>query len=661
MERKEVTKKILELVGGAQNVVNAWHCMTRLRFELKNKELIQQDEIKQLEGVMGIQYAKDQLQIVLGTSVHKYYDILMEMLDMKEGDGEEKPGKKKDFISWFMDMVSGVFGPIVPAIAGAGMIKGLIGGLVALGVITNTTDTYKVIDMLASGVFTFLPFFLAVSAAKKFKTNEYLAVAIASVIMFPTMVDAAKDGEISSFLFCGVIPVPVFNYTSSVIPIIFGVFALSYIHKWVDKMVPEVARTVVTPTLTILISGFFTLTVIGPVGIYMGKGIAWVIDGLFGVSPLLAGLVVGFIRPVSILVGMHHAMTPIALENFATKGWDMLMPMMFITNLAIVGAACACYFKEKTKREKSIVISSVLSGVLGITEPALFGILTKYKKGFFAATIASTIGSAFISIFGVRLYGYITSSVFSIPAYIGPYFVWAALGWILTLVLSFGLSYLFVVKFEKKNKEAVLEENMALDQKDEVAVLKENAALDQKDEVAVLEENAASDKKDRKAVLDADVNAKITVKEIIGSPLSGQTIPLSEVNDPVFSEEMMGQGGAVIPENGIVKAPFDGKIENVFETGHAIGLISDTGVEVLIHVGLDTVMLKGKHFTPKKKSGDIVKKGDVILEFDLNAVKEEGYDPVTPVLVTNTDAYKKVNLMKAEKVNSLDELLLVEK
>lgn len=454
MERDEVVSKIIEYVGGKDNILNAWHCMTRLRFDLKDRSLIDEAGIKTLDGVMGVQFAKEQLQIVLGTNVHKYYEILMKQIDLKEdapATGQQpEGGQKKDIITWFMDMVSGVFGPIVPAIAGAGMIKGLIGGLVALGVISNTTDTYKIIDMLASGVFTFLPFFIAASAAKKFKTNQYLAIAIASIIMYPTMVDAAKAGEVSQFLFGGLIPVPVFNYSGSVIPIIFGVFALSYIYKWVDRVVPEAARTVVTPTFTLLISGFFTLTVIGPIGIYMGKGLAWMIDGLFGISPILAGVIVGIIRPISILTGMHHAMTPIALENFATKGWDMLMPMMFITNLAIVGAACGCYFKETTQKDKSIVLSAVLSGILGITEPALFGILTKYKKGFFAATVASCIGSAFISAFGVRLYGYITSSVFSIPAYIGPYFVWAALGWILTLGLSFALSYLFVVKGDKK-------------------------------------------------------------------------------------------------------------------------------------------------------------------------------------------------------------------
>ena len=452
MEKQQVVEKIMEYVGGKENIENAWHCMTRLRFDLKDRSLVKEDEIKALDGVMGIQYAKEQLQIVLGTSVHKYYEILMQMLDLKEDEAGKLAGeeKKKDVITWFMDMVSGVFGPIVPAIAGAGMIKGLIGGLVALGLISNATDTYKVIDMLASGVFNFLPFFIAASAAKKFKTNQYIAIAMASIIMYPTMVNAAAAGEVSSFLFGGVIPVPVFNYSGSVIPIIFSVFALSYIHKWVDRIVPEAARTVVTPTLSIFISGFFTLVVIGPIGIYLGKALAWVLDLVFGISPILAGFIMGLIRPASILVGMHHAMTPIALENFATKGWDMLMPMMFIANLSIVGAACGCYFKETTQKDRSIVLSAVLSGILGITEPALFGVLTKYKKGFLAATIASCVGCMFIGAFGVRLYGYITSSVFSIPAYIGPYFIWAALGWIMTVAISFALSYLFVVKMDRK-------------------------------------------------------------------------------------------------------------------------------------------------------------------------------------------------------------------
>lgn len=454
MDTKDKIISIIQNVGGRSNITNAWHCVTRLRFELKDNSKVNIDELKKIPGVLGTSFAKEQFQVIIGVGVDKYYDVLIEELGTNantpvEADEREK---RKDTITWFMDVVSGIFGPLVPAIAGAGMIKGLMGGLVALGVITNTTDTYKVIDMLASGVFNYLPFFIAASAAKKFRTNQYLAIAIASIIMYPTMISTAQAGEISSFNLLGIIPVPVFNYSGSVIPIIFGVWGLSYIHKWVEKIIPTAAKTVVVPTITLFLSGLFTLLFVGPIGIYCGKGIAWVIGSLFEISPTLAGIVMGAIRPASILVGMHHAMTPIALENFATLGYDQLMPMMFIANLSIVGAAAACYFRAETPQEKQIVGSSVISGILGITEPALFGVLTKYKKAFAAATIASIIGSGFIGTFGVRLFGYITSSIFSIPAYIGPWFIYAAIGWIMTLVISFTLSYVFVVKMDKSNR-----------------------------------------------------------------------------------------------------------------------------------------------------------------------------------------------------------------
>ncbi len=578
-DKRAVVEQIIDLVGGAGNIHNIWHCMTRLRFDLKDLELIQEEEIQKIPGVMGTQFTKKQFQIVLGTTVNQYYEIACEILGISANAGAadsdgEGAAEKKDFVTWFMDMVSGVFGPIVPAIAGAGMIKGLISGLSALGIISNATDTYLIIDMLASGVFTFLPFLIAVSAAKKFKTSPFLSLALAATIMYPTMVDAAKAKEIAQFTFGGVIPVPVFNYSGSVIPIIFAVLALSYIHKIVDKHMPDVLKTVVTPTLTILISGFFTLTVIGPIGIYLGNGLAWIIDRLFDISPIVAGIVFGALRPVSILVGMHHAMTPIALQNFADKGYDMLMPMMFIANLAIMGAAAACYFKEKTREGKSAVASSAISGALGITEPALFGVLTKYKKALVAATISSSVASAFISFFGVRLYGYILSSVFSIPAYIGPYFPYAVLGWILAVAISFGLTWVMVVR---------------------------------------------------------DDSAKG-----LTAVLSGKVIPLSQVSDPTFASGMLGTGVAFEPEKDqVVVAPADGVIAAASQDmKHACGLRLDNGMEILIHVGIDTVNMKGDGFELLVKEGQRVKAGAPLIRFDLGKIRKAGYQATTMLIVT---------------------------
>ena len=448
MDKREVVKLIIQNVGGKENINNVWHCMTRLRLDLKDNNKINQENINRLDGIMGSQLQSDQYQIVIGTNVKDYYDLFSKEMELSNNTESQNDSKnsKKGIISIFMDIVSGVFGPIVPAIAGAGMIKGLLAGFIALKIISNESDTVKIIDMAASGVFTFLPFFLAVSAAKIFKTNQYLAAAIAACIMSPNMIAAAKEGAVASFSFLGFVPIPVFNYSGSVIPIIFAVWVLSYVYKMVDKVMPEVLKTVFTPTVTLFIMSFLTLSIIGPVGIYMGKGLAVIIQALFNISPVLAGLIVGAIRPVAILTGMHHAMTPIALQNFQEQGYDMLMPMMFMANMAITGATLAVYFKEKDKKEKSVILSSAISGLLGITEPALFGVLTKYKKAFLAATIGSSAASAFIAFFGVRIYGYILSSIFSLPAYIGPYFPFAVAGILIAIILSCILSYVFVVK-----------------------------------------------------------------------------------------------------------------------------------------------------------------------------------------------------------------------
>lgn len=448
MDKVKIVQDIIANVGGEGNIGNAWHCMTRLRFDLKDTSKVDMEKIKELDPVLGAQFNNDQFQVILGPKVTEYYNLLAKELNLSDGakPSEETSEKKRDFVTVFMNIVSGVFGPIVPAIAGAGMIKGLIAGLTALHLISDKSETIQIINMMASGVFTFLPFFLAASAAKIFKTNQYLAIAIAATIMFPTMVDAAKAGEVTAFHFLGFVPIPVFNYTGTVIPIIFAVWGMSYVHRLVDRFMPEVLKTVVTPTLTLFISGFLALSVVGPIGIHLGNGLAWVVQGLFGISPLLAGIVVGAIRPLSVLTGMHHAMTPISLQNFATQGYDMLMPMMFMANLSIVGATFAIYYKVKTPKEKSVIVSAAISGLLGITEPALFGVLAKYKKAFLAATIASSVSSAFISFFGVRLYGYILSSVFSIPAYVGPYFIYAVLGMIIALVVSFVVCYLILNK-----------------------------------------------------------------------------------------------------------------------------------------------------------------------------------------------------------------------
>lgn len=450
METQDAISRIIFLIGGKENINNVWHCMTRLRFDLIDDNKVEKEEIKKLPGVLGAQLQSDQFQIIIGPKVSSWYERLLAALGPVGGQAAEKPHQRKGLVSLFMDTVSGVFGPIVPAIAGAGMIKGLLAGLIALKAVPQNSDTVMIVDLIASGVFYFLPFFLAVSAAKIFKTNEYLAVAVAACLMYPTLIDAAKalaahhDGAASALWLLNAVPIPVFNYASSVIPVIFSVLALKYIYAWVDRIMPEVLKTVFTPTLTLFIGALAALVIIGPVGIWLGRALAWFIEGLFGISASFAGLVVGAIRPVAILTGMHHAMTPIALQNFSDRGYDMLMPMMFMANMSIAGATFAIWRVSKNRQQRTVTLSAAISALLGITEPALFGVLTRYKKAFVAATVASSLASAFIAFFGVRLYGYILSSIFSLPAYIGPYFIFALSGVAIAIVLSFTLTTLLV-------------------------------------------------------------------------------------------------------------------------------------------------------------------------------------------------------------------------
>ncbi|EPN1696376.1 PTS transporter subunit EIIC [Cronobacter malonaticus] len=451
MGTQEAINNIIRLVGGQGNINKVWHCMTRLRFDLVDDDKVDQQAIKKLPGVLGAQLQSDQFQVIIGPKVNSWYEQMVSALG---GDASTvAPAKgRKGLVSLFMDTVSGVFGPIVPAIAGAGMIKGLLAGLVALKVVSARSDTVVIIDLIASGVFYFLPFFLAVSAARIFKVNEYLAAAVAACLMYPSLIDAAKalathqEGAVSALWLLNAIPVSVFNYSASVIPVIFSVLALSYIYRWVDHIMPDVLKTVFTPTLTLFIGALAALVVIGPTGIWLGKGLALFIEGLFSVSASFAGLIVGAIRPVAVLTGMHHAMTPIALQNFSDRGYDMLMPMMFMANMAIAGSTFAIWRLSKERQEKTVTLSAAISALLGITEPALFGVLTRYKKAFISATIASSLASAFIAFFGVRLYGYILSSIFSLPAYIGPYFIFALAGVVMALVISFVLTTLLVGK-----------------------------------------------------------------------------------------------------------------------------------------------------------------------------------------------------------------------
>lgn len=592
MSYADVAKAIAAAVGGPENVTNAWHCMTRLRFRVVDEKKVDYDALKKIPQIMGTKFGNGQLQVVVGTEVDKYFQELVPLMGdaiASEGEGSE-PEEKKPIIDTLMDTVSGIFGPIVPAIAGAGMIKGLMAGLVAIGAISNASDTYIVLDMIASGVFTFLPFFVAYSAARIFKTNGFVAVAIAAAMQYPTMTAAAAAKEVSQYLLFGFLPVPVFSYAGNVIPIILSVWALSYIYRWIDKTLPKAMRTVFTPTFSLFIAGILAFTVIGPIGICLGNLLAAAIQWMFAASPIVAGLIFGAIRPIAVFTGLHHAMTPIALQNFANQGWDQLMPMMFMANMAMMGATFAMYFKVKDADERSNIGAAAVSALLGITEPALFGVLAKYCKAFIAATIGSAVASAFFAITGVKIYGYILSSIFSLVAYVGPYFPFALVGIAIAAGVSFAITW-FLIPVQQEEESA------------------NDAAVE------------------------------------LAAAVEGSYVPLSDVADPVVSGGTLGQGFAQNPVSGDVFAPVSGTVTAVFPTGHAYGIHTANGLDVLVHLGIDTVDLNGKGFEAKVKKGQKVHMGDKLAHMDLDTIKAAGMDPVVMVLITNMD---RVSVMDAD-------------
>lgn len=415
---KKILLELVKYLGGKENITKFWNCMIRLRFKLNDYSLINEEEIIKLKGVLGIQKQNDQYQVIVGPSANKYFSILEKELSFSSTDVEEK--NSKNLISKLLDVVSGVFGPIIPAIAGAGMLKGILSGLLALKILDGSSETVKIFDLMASA------------------------------LMYPTLIDAANTGNMDFFHFFG-LPIPVIKYSSTVIPIIMSVWAMKYIHRWVDKYMPEVLRTIFTPTITLIISIPLTLIVIGPLGTYFGQIIAWLINFMFSLSNVVAGFVVAGIRPALTVGGMHHVMTPMFFNNFETKGYDFLMPLCFMANMAMGGAAFGVFFRTKDKNKKSIIISSTISAILGITEPALFGVLIKYKMAFVAASLGAAIAGGFISFFGVRIYGYILSSIVSLPAYIGPYFIYAILGVVIAISTSAILSYLLVKNVDESN------------------------------------------------------------------------------------------------------------------------------------------------------------------------------------------------------------------
>lgn len=598
MTNKELASQIIANIGGEDNISVLTHCATRLRFNLKDNSKANIDTLKNLPGVLTTQMQNGQLQVVIGAKVNAVFDEVSAQVHITEGEASvEEPSKNK--IGAVIETISGIFAPTLSVLIGCGMFKAIVSLVTNLGLLPGDSSFIIVMSMIGDLIFYFFPFFLAVSAARKFKVNEYMALALAAAYMYPTIMNGAAavaDGGPTTIKFLG-LPILFVNYKSTVIPIILSVWVLSLIYKRIDRLVPDALKILLTSMIIMFVMIPLELIVLGPIGSYMGTYIAKFIDWFYNIGGFVAAALLGGTRSLLTMMGMHYALAPLQIQQIAETGGSTLLVSALTANFSQAGAGFGAFLRLKDKEMKSVAGSAALSAVLGITEPVMYGVNLKYKRPFAFGMAASAIAAAFLSFFHARALAYAPPGLFTIITYEADSFVFIVIGAAMAFCIAAVLTFLFGIPAGELEGKALNE------------------------------------------VETSETTAKPLEKEIeITSPIVGKVIPLSKVPDQAFSEGAMGQGIAVEPAEGKVYAPFDGTVEMLFDTKHAIGLISTDGVSILIHVGIDTVSLNGKYFTAHVKEGDSVKQGQLLLEFDKEQIARE-YPTITPVMVTNVDDY----------------------
>ena len=600
-----LSKDIVKYMGGTDNVIALVHCATRLRFQVKNRELVDKDHLKQLEGVITVLDSGGQIQVVIGNHVSDVYDAIFVNTDLKRESSAEdmETGEKKNLLNTFMDTISGIFAPILGVMSGAGMLKALLIVCTTFGWLTSDMGTYRILYAAADGVFTFIPMFLAFTAAKKFKTNEFVAMGIAAALVYPDLTAANAAKEALTFLR---IPVVLVSYTSSVIPIVISVYVLSKLEKQLKKIVPAICKTFLTPLLSLIVMVPATYLVIGPIADFVGKTLASGYTGLVALNPVIAGGILGLIWPAAVMFGVHWGFVPIVMNNIAEYGRDTLFTITGPNNMAQAGATLGVFLKTKKKEVKEIAGPAALSAVLaGITEPAIYGVTLRFKKPFFIGAVFSGIAGAIVAAAGTGTPALLGTSILTLPGYIGVGFG----GFLIACAIAYFGSAIVTYFFGYSD--------------DMLPKPKEDATA---------------------PVSETSVDVELA------APVNGEMIPLSKVTDEAFSSGALGQGAAIVPADGRICAPCDGVVRAVYPTGHAVGLVSDDGAEVLIHIGMDTVSLEGRGFHGKVKEGQRVKAGELLVEVDLDVLKAAGADLTTMVVVANTTDYLEVKPVEAGQI-----------
>ncbi|HEM2885085.1 TPA: PTS glucose transporter subunit IIA [Streptococcus suis] len=612
MKYKNTALAILGAVGGEKNVLRATHCVTRLRLELKDENIVSDERVKSISGVIGIMKKNGQYQIILGNDVANYYKEFT-ALGKFDSDSVQQL-KKANVLEQVIEYIAGSMTPLIPAMLGGGMIKVLVIVLPMLGLLKADSQSISFLAFFGDAPYHFMPIFLAYSASQKLKVTPALAMSVAGILLHPNFVQMVSSGDPLHFLGAPVTPA---SYGSSVIPILIMVWLMKYIEAVFNKVTPAVTKSFLQPTLVLLVSGFIALVLVGPLGVIVGEGLSQLVEQMHGVAGWLTLAVLGAIMPFIVMTGMHWAFAPIFLAASIATPDVLILPAMLGSNLAQGAASIAVAFKSKNSNTKQIAFAAGFSALFaGVTEPALYGVTLKYKKPLYAAMIGGGLAGLFVGLTGVKAYRFAVPSLIALPQFIyseaASNITNAMIAAAISIIVTFILAYFL--------------------------------GIDEETSTVNLEKVAPG----------------ISSRKNVFSPLSGQILPLEKVNDATFSKKMLGEGVAIIPKDGKVYAPFDGTVTSLFPTKHAIGLTSDEGVELLIHFGLETVELKGRGFVSHVSDGEKVEKGQLMLEVDVEMLVAEGYDIVTPVVVTNTQEYLDVLLLSTkEEVNYADDLLAV--
>ncbi len=619
---QEIAKKVIEGVGGEGNVSSVFHCATRLRFKLKDTAKADKEGLSQTPGVVTVVESGGQFQVVIGNNVPEVFKGIMDQTNLKDAesaDKAEETGEKGSWLNRAVDLISSIFSPLLGALAGAGVLKGLVALFLVLGWISQESGAYLILNAASDSVFTFLPIFLAITSSRRFKTNMFVSVAIAGALVYPAIAAAQTAGTALNFFG---IPIVLVTYTSTVIPVILAVWVQSYVEKFFASFIHESVKNILVPMCTLLVVVPLTFLAFGPVGNVISEGLASGYTWLYNLSPIAAGLIAGGFWQVFVIFGVHWGFVPIMLSNLGTIGYDTMLPMLSAPVLAQAGAVFGIFLRTKNRDLKALSGSTTIAGIFGITEPAIYGITLKYKKPFILACVAGAVGAAIIGAGGGRAISFALPSVLAIPAYVGVGFATTVIGIAAAFVLSTLLNFVF---FTEPANEGTGPKTAA----------------------------PAGSNRSEESVS----TSSLLKKETVVSPLEGTVRPLDTLPDPAFSSGAMGQGIVIEPISGHLTSPASGTVTTVFPTGHAIGITTDRGAQLLIHVGVNTVRLKGQFFHKKVQEGDRVEAGQLLLEFDLQEIQAAGYVTATPVIVTNSAEYLDVLKTTEASVKNGDYLL----